>query len=65
MAWSRLSIIRFRLRVETSTLSLKVLLSPLAEVELADQVQHHLQRMLDGFGGMQTGVAPIDWLAEG
>ena len=38
---------------------------PLAEVELADQVQHHLQRMLDGFGGMQTGVAPIDWLAEG
>ena len=38
---------------------------PLAEVELADQVQHHLQRMLDGFGGVQTGVAPIDWLAEG
>ncbi len=38
---------------------------PLAEVELAEQVQHHLQRMLDGFGGMQTGVAPIDWLAEG
>jgi hypothetical protein len=38
---------------------------PLAEVELAEQVQHHLQRMLDGFGGMQTGVAPFDWLAEG
>ncbi len=38
---------------------------PLAEVELAEQVQHHLQRMLDGFGGMQTGVAPLDWLAEG
>ena len=38
---------------------------PLAEVELAEQVQHHLQRMLDVFGGMQTGVAPIDWLAEG
>ena len=38
---------------------------PLAEVELADQVQHHLQRMLDGFGGVHTGVAPIDWLAEG
>jgi len=34
-------------------------------VELAEQVQHHLQRMLDGFGGMQTGVAPLDWLAEG
>jgi hypothetical protein len=38
---------------------------PLAEVELAEQTQHHLQRMLDGFGGMQTGVAPLDWLAEG
>ena len=38
---------------------------PLAEVELADQVQHQLQRMLDAFGGVQTGVAPIDWLAEG
>ena len=38
---------------------------PLAEVELADEVQHHLQRMLDGFGGVQTGVAPIDWLTEG
>ena len=38
---------------------------PLAEVELADQVQHHLQRILDGFGGVQTGVAPLDWLAEG
>jgi hypothetical protein len=38
---------------------------PLAEVELAEQVQHHIQRLLDGFGGMQTGVAPIDWLAEG
>jgi hypothetical protein len=38
---------------------------PLAEVELAEQTQHHLQRLLDGFGGMQTGVAPLDWLAEG
>jgi hypothetical protein len=38
---------------------------PLAEVELAEQIQHHLQRMLDGFGGVQTGVAPLDWLAEG
>lgn len=38
---------------------------PLAEVELAEQVQHHIQRILDGFGGTQTGVAPIDWLAEG
>ena len=38
---------------------------PLAEVELAEQIQHHLQRILDGFGGVQTGVAPIDWLAEG
>lgn len=38
---------------------------PLAEVEMAEQVQHHLQRMLDGFGGLQTGLAPLDWLAEG
>lgn len=38
---------------------------PLAEVELAEQVQRHLQRMLDGLGGVQTGVAPIDWLADG
>lgn len=38
---------------------------PLAEVELAEQVQHHIQRLLDAFGGMQTGVAPLDWLAEG
>lgn len=38
---------------------------PLAEVELAEQVQHHIQRMLDGFGGVHTGVAPLDWLAEG
>ena len=38
---------------------------PLAEIELAEAVQHHLQRMLDGLGGLQTGVAPIDYLAEG
>ena len=38
---------------------------PLAEVELAEQMQLSLQRMLDGFGGVHTGVAPIDWLAEG
>jgi hypothetical protein len=37
----------------------------LAEVELAEQVQHHLQRMLDGLGGMHTGLPAIDWLAEG
>ena len=38
---------------------------PLAEVELADAVQRHIQKMLDEFGGMQTGVTPVDWLAEG
>lgn len=38
---------------------------PLAEVELAESVQRHLQRMLDGLGGVQTGVAAIDWLADG
>jgi hypothetical protein len=35
---------------------------PLAEVELADDTQHRLQKMLDELGGLQTGVAPIDWL---
>lgn len=38
---------------------------PLAEVELAEMAQHHIQRLLDGLGGTQTGVAPLDWLAEG
>lgn len=38
---------------------------PLAEVELAEQVQHHIQRLLDGFGGTVTGVGPLDWLGEG
>lgn len=38
---------------------------PLAEVELADLTQRHLQHMLDSFGGLRTGVAPIDLLAEG
>jgi hypothetical protein len=38
---------------------------PLAEVELAGAVQRHLQRMLDEFGGVQTGVPPVDWLGEG
>jgi hypothetical protein len=38
---------------------------PLADLELADLTQRHLQRMLDGLGGLHTGVAPIDWLAEG
>ena len=38
---------------------------PLADIELAELVQRHLQRMLDGFGGLRTGVGPVDWLAEG
>ena len=38
---------------------------PLAEVELAESVQRQLQKMLDEFGGVQTGVPPVDWLAEG
>ena len=38
---------------------------PLAELELAEQTQLHIQRLIDGLGGMHTGVAPIDWLAEG
>lgn len=38
---------------------------PLAEVEVAEATQHHLQRLLDELGGMQTGMAPLDWLGEG
>jgi 1-acyl-sn-glycerol-3-phosphate acyltransferase len=38
---------------------------PLAEIEIAEATQRHLQRILDELGGMQTGMAPIDWLGEG
>ncbi|MEP7047765.1 MAG: hypothetical protein ABI949_13845 [Ilumatobacteraceae bacterium] len=38
---------------------------PLAELELAELTQRHIQRVLDGLGGLHTGVTPIDWLAEG
>jgi hypothetical protein len=38
---------------------------PLAEIELAETTQRHIQRILDSLGGLHTGVAPIDWLAEG
>ncbi|MBI5089807.1 MAG: hypothetical protein HZB15_13375 [Actinobacteria bacterium] len=38
---------------------------PLGEVETAETVQRHIQRLLDELGGVHTGVAPIDWLAEG
>jgi len=34
---------------------------PLIELELADQIEHRIQRLLDEFGGMQTGT-PLDWL---
>jgi 1-acyl-sn-glycerol-3-phosphate acyltransferase len=38
---------------------------PLAEIEIAEAVQRHLQRILDEMGGMQTGMVAIDWLGEG
>jgi 1-acyl-sn-glycerol-3-phosphate acyltransferase len=38
---------------------------PLAELELAEATQRHIQRILDALGGLHTGVAPVDWLAEG
>ena len=38
---------------------------PLADLEVAEAVQRHLQKMLDELGGVHTGMAPIDWLAEG
>ncbi len=34
---------------------------PLIELELADQVEQRIQRLLDEFGGAQTGT-PLDWL---
>jgi hypothetical protein len=37
---------------------------PLIELELADQVEHRIQRLLDEFGGPQTGT-PLDWLPLG
>ncbi|MFT3851661.1 MAG: hypothetical protein QM733_02805 [Ilumatobacteraceae bacterium] len=37
---------------------------PLAEVELADALQHHLQRQLDELGGYRSGFNPFDWLGE-
>jgi hypothetical protein len=37
---------------------------PLAEVELADDTQHELQKMLDELGGARTGFGPIDWFGN-
>ncbi len=34
---------------------------PLIELELADVVEHRIQRLLDQLGGAQTGT-PLDWL---
>ncbi len=38
---------------------------PLAELELAELTQVSIQRLIDALGGLHTGVATIDWLAEG
>lgn len=38
---------------------------PLGDVEMAEAVQHHLQKVLDGLGGVHTGVSAIDLLGEG
>ena len=38
---------------------------PLAEVEMAEMIRRHLQKMLDELGGIRTGMTPIDWLGEG
>ncbi len=37
---------------------------PLAEVELADELQRRLQRQLDELGGYRTGLIPLDWLGD-
>ena len=34
---------------------------PLIELELADQIEQRIQRLLDELGGAQTGT-PLDWL---
>ena len=38
---------------------------PLGEVELAEHVRRSLQSLLDQMGGVQTGVAAVDWIGEG
>jgi hypothetical protein len=38
---------------------------PLGDIEMAEAVQHHLQKVLDGLGGVRTGVSAIDYLGEG
>jgi hypothetical protein len=38
---------------------------PLGDIELAEAVQHQLQKVLDGLGGMRTGWSAIDYLGEG
>jgi 1-acyl-sn-glycerol-3-phosphate acyltransferase len=38
---------------------------PLGDIEVAELTERHIQRLLDGVGGLHTGVAAIDWLAEG
>ena len=38
---------------------------PLAEVELAEDTQRQLQKMLDELGGTRTGIAVLDrWAAR-
>jgi hypothetical protein len=38
---------------------------PLGDIEMAEAVQHHLQKVLDGLGGVRTGLSAIDYLGEG
>ncbi len=38
---------------------------PLAEVELSEQLQKRLQKLLEEMGGIHTGVGPIDFWGEG
>jgi hypothetical protein len=38
---------------------------PLGDIEMAEAVQHHLQKVLDGLGGVRTGVSALDYLGEG
>ena len=38
---------------------------PLGDIEMAEAVQHHLQKVLDGLGGVHTGLSAFDYLGEG
>jgi 1-acyl-sn-glycerol-3-phosphate acyltransferase len=53
-----------RVEVAAAIRRRRVRRGPLAEVELADELQLQLQRQLDELGGYRTGLLPFDWLGD-